>query len=84
MPGYSIDVESLRKDSVINNTTSADGAGVNPTANAIMQKKSVSSDWNLLAQAFDRILFVIYTLIILIFLGTYVGSAKSVAAQWDK
>ena len=82
-PGFSIDVETLRKDATINNTASAEsgGAGASSSANAIMQKRSVSSDWNLLSQAFDRFLFVIYTLIILIFLATYVGGAANVTAD---
>ena len=35
----------------------------------------VATGWNLFAQAVDRIMFVLYTVIILIFLGAYLGGA---------
>ena len=36
------------------------------------------SGWNLLAQAVDRIMFVIYTIIIFVFLGAYIGGATTI------
>jgi len=35
----------------------------------------VKSGWNLLAQALDRVLFVLYLLIIVIFMGAFFGGA---------
>ena len=84
MPGYSIDVEALRKEVASSNSAndSTTGANSTSTANPISKSTSAASDWALLSQAIDRILFVVYTLIILIFLAAYVGGiANTVKAN---
>ncbi len=36
-----------------------------------------TTGWSLITQAVDRIMFVLYLLIIIIFLGAYLGGAKA-------
>ena len=83
MPGYSIDVEALRNEVASSNTnaTNDSAAGVNSTTNPTTKPTLASSDWNLLSQAIDRALFVVYILIILIFLATYVGGVANTEAN---
>ena len=85
MPGYSVDVEALRKEVTSDNASSAnDSAAVansSSTLNPTTRSMSVASDWSLLAQALDRIFFTIYILIIFIFLATYVGGIANTEAD---
>ena len=57
------------------NTSSSDGPGSNPTAPKPPATAEFATGWNLLAQALDRVLFVLYLLIIVIFMGSYLGGA---------
>ena len=68
MPGYTLDVEQM-KDTTMNAQNSEA-----PQASA---SSSQPGSWHLLAQAFDRILFVIYLLIICIYFLAYIGGAAS-------
>ena len=85
-PGFSIDVEALRNEVASSTTNSAteSSTGANSTSPAtpISKPTSAASDWNLLSQAIDRILFVVYTLTILIFLATYVGGVANTEAKY--
>ena len=67
MPGYSLDVEQM-KDSALNNSHQ-----VEPQATSTPTPQSGISGWNLPAQAIDRILFVIYLIIICIYFLAYIG-----------
>ena len=66
MPGYSLDVEQMKND-----------AGATQQEANNVKARNVDSDWNLLAQAIDRIMFVSFLAIILIFLSAFVGGAAS-------
>ena len=74
MPGYSIDVEAFCNEvtSTKTNSTTDSETKQNSTSQPKPSSKP-NTDWNLLSQAIDRILFILYLLIILIFLATYVG-----------
>ncbi len=52
--------------------------------NANNSDKFVITGWNLLAQAIDRILFVLYVLIVFIFLGAYLGGATVIIDKFTK
>ena len=39
--------------------------------------KKELTGWNLLAQAVDRVVFLLYLFIVLIFMATYIGKATS-------
>ena len=69
MPGYTLDVERM-KDTTINAETASE-----PQANPTPQP--AGSGWNLLVQAIDRILFVVYLLIMCIYFLAYIGGAAS-------
>ena len=72
MPGYSIDVEAFCNE-VTSNKPNSEDQTKNNTNNSTKVPSKPNSDWNLLTQAIDRILFILYLLIILIFLAAYVG-----------
>ena len=63
MPGYTLDVEQM-KDTTINAQTAETPA--TPT----QQQPVAGAGWNLLTQAIDRILFVVYLLIMCIYFFT--------------
>jgi len=72
MPGYSIDVEAFCNE-VTSNKPNSEDQTKNTSNNSTKVPSKPNSDWNLLTQAIDRILFIFYLLIILIFLAAYVG-----------
>ena len=90
MNGFSIDVEALRaQHQTASNSTSMSTPGVTPTTPdpkldppmpTVADPKTGSahnefSGWNLLCQAIDRVLFISYLAIILIFIASYLGGA---------
>ena len=82
MPGYSFDVEAFCNEVATSKTTQ--GNNSEATENSVASKKPTikpNSDWNLLSQAIDRILFIIYLLIVLIFLATYIGGIANTASN---
>lgn len=80
MPGYSFDVEAFCNEVTANKSNSEDQTKDN-TNIATKPAPKPNSDWNLLSQAIDRILFILYLLIILIFLAAYVGGIASTDAS---
>ena len=74
----SIDVEALERN--LGNPGSSSMS--DPSAES--SNKFVITGWNLFAQAADRILFVIYVLIIFIFLGAYLGGATAIIDKFTK
>ena len=93
MTGYSIDVEALRNAQQQNSISSSEtaagiGGGDKTTASqSSPQSSSLSgsstgfSGWNLLCQAIDRVLFISYLAIILIFIASYLGGAAVASAN---
>ena len=79
MTGYSIDVEALRAEA--EQTMSSSSRETAAASNTNEEKSSTSlekngfSGWNLLCQAIDRLLFIAYLAIILIFMASYLGGA---------
>ena len=84
MTGFSIDVEALRAAQIHGSS----GEGSSSTAAAAIEsslapaqsdqaktEKNGNSGWILLCQAIDRILFISYLAIILIFIASYLGGA---------
>ena len=80
MPGYSFDVEAFCNEVTTNKSNSEDQTKDNSN-NSTKASAKPNSDWNLLTQAIDRILFILYLLIILIFLAAYVGGIASTDAS---
>ena len=80
MPGYSFDVEAMCNEVTSNKSANGSESNANSSATAKPSVKP-NSDWNLLSQAIDRILFVFYLLIILIFLATYIGGIANTEAN---
>jgi hypothetical protein len=72
MLSYSIDMEAMKiaRTAANNDATAAPGAATQ----ALLRD---DSGWNILAQAIDRILFLTYFLVIIIFLGAYLGGSSS-------
>ena len=78
MTGYSIDVEALRKEIIgeaNGETEGKNSSPAQPTKQALgnLDNKLDSSKWNLLSQAIDRILFILYTVIVSLMMVTYIG-----------
>lgn len=75
MSGYSIDVEALRAQQQ-NSAASEPKVGVEPPMPTLAStSRNDFSGWNLLCQAIDRVLFLSYLVIILIFIASYLGGA---------
>ena len=91
MTGYSIDVEALRNAQQKNSSEATSGGGDKTTTSSesgpSAQSSSLSgsstgfSGWNLLCQAIDRVLFISYLAIILIFIASYLGGAAVASAN---
>ena len=94
MNGFSIDVEALRAQhqgnlAVISTVTSTPTSTVTSEAKTEpplptveqSRKKDEFSGWNLLCQAIDRVLFITYLVIILLFIASYLGGAAASAAS---
>ena len=90
MTGYSIDVEALRNAQQKNSSEATSGGGDKTTTSESgpsAQSSSLSgsstgfSGWNLLCQAIDRVLFISYLAIILIFIASYLGGAAVASAN---
>ena len=90
MTGYSIDVEALRNAQQKNSSEATNSAGDKTTTSESgpsAQSSSLSgsstgfSGWNLLCQAIDRVLFISYLAIILIFIASYLGGAAVASAN---
>ena len=85
MPGYTLDVQQMQKDAETGSVNNEATATAPPAGGGDKQQfvpRSVdASDWNILAQALDRILFVLYLLIIIFYPMTYVGSAVSTSSS---
>lgn len=80
MTGYSIDVEALRAEaeqtmSSSSRETAAAASNTNEEKSSTSLEKNGFSGWNLLCQAIDRLLFIAYLAIILIFMASYLGGA---------
>ena len=82
MTGYSIDVEALRAEAEQTMSSSRETAAAAAAASNTNEEKSSTSlekngfsGWNLLCQAIDRLLFIAYLAIILIFMASYLGGA---------
>ena len=83
MTGYSIDVEALRTGQ----QSSSESKSEPPMPTIESPTKTEFSVWNLLCQAIDRILFISYLAIILIFMASYLGGAalastSSIDTSW--
>ena len=76
MSGFSIDVEALRAQQQ-NSAASEPKVGVEPPMPTLAStsRNQDFSGWNLLCQAIDRVLFLSYLVIILIFIASYLGGA---------
>ena len=82
MPGYSFDVEAFCNEVTANKTSPGNDTETKDNSNASAKPTSKpNSDWNLLSQAIDRILFILYLVIILIFLAAYVGGIANTEAS---
>ena len=79
MTGYSIDVEALRAEAassrMSSSTETAAAVNTNEEKSSTSLEKNGFSGWNLLCQAIDRLLFIAYLAIILIFMASYLGGA---------
>ena len=80
MTGYSIDVEALRAEAASSRMsssteTAAAAVNTNEEKSSTSLEKNGFSGWNLLCQAIDRLLFIAYLAIILIFMASYLGGA---------
>ena len=79
MTGYSIDVEALRAEAEqtmsSSRETAAAASNTNEEKSSTSLEKNGFSGWNLLCQAIDRLLFIAYLAIILIFMASYLGGA---------
>ena len=92
MTGYSIDVEALRNAQQQNSiaaseatsggdkTTTSD-SGPSAQSSSLSGSSTGFSGWNLLCQAIDRVLFISYLAIILIFIASYLGGAAVASAN---
>ena len=82
MTGYSIDVEALRAEAassrMSSSTETAAAVNTNEEKSSTSLEKNGFSGWNLLCQAIDRLLFIAYLAIILIFMASYLGGAAIV------
>ena len=74
----SIDVEALERN------LGSPGSTNLPDPSSENVNKFVITGWNLFAQATDRILFIIYLLIIFIVLGAYLGGASVIIDKFTK
>ena len=95
MTGYSIDVEALRTAQQQNSVSSEAEKTSNsesparqpPAADSLsrgtssLMGKNGFSGWDLLCQAIDRVLFISYLAIILIFIASYLGGAAVASAN---
>ena len=82
MPGYSFDVEAFCNEVTSNKPESSSNPETDKSsATSTKPNSKPNSDWNLICQAIDRTLFLIYLLIILIFLATYVGGIANTEAN---
>ena len=79
MPGYTLDVEQMKNEATQEGTNGSAG-----TAQLVQRKSIDSSDWNLLAQAIDRVLFIAYIIIILIYMMVYIGGASVAASTTNR
>ena len=78
MTGYSIDVEALRAEAAssrMSSSTETAAGNTNEEKSSTSLEKNGFSGWNLLCQAIDRLLFIAYLAIILIFMASYLGGA---------
>ena len=79
MTGYSIDVEALSAEAEqtmsSSRETAAAASNTNEEKSSTSLEKNGFSGWNLLCQAIDRLLFIAYLAIILIFMASYLGGA---------
>ena len=91
MTGYSIDVEALRNAQQQNSISSSEAAAGSgdktttsqsgPQSSSLSGSSTGFSGWNLLCQAIDRVLFISYLAIILIFIASYLGGAAVASAN---
>ena len=82
MPGYSFDVEAFCNEVASNKVTPGNDTEATEKSNASTKPTlKPNSDWNLISQAIDRILFLIYLIIILIFLAAYIGGIANTEAN---
>lgn len=88
MAGFSIDVEALRAQQAASVSSEAETKTPSTSkleetsSNSIgMGSKNDFSGWNLLCQAIDRVLFISYLAIILIFIASYLGGAAVASAS---
>ena len=75
MTGYSIDVEALRAEAEQRTSPASTASNTNEEKSSTSLEKNGFSGWNLLCQAIDRLLFIAYLAIILIFMASYLGGA---------
>ena len=78
MTGYSIDVEALRAEAEQRTSPASTASNTNEEKSSTSLEKNGFSGWNLLCQAIDRLLFIAYLAIILIFMASYLGGAAIV------
>ena len=92
MTGYSIDVEALRNAQQQNSIAASEAAsggdktttsesGPSAQSSSLSGSSTGFSGWNLLCQAIDRVLFISYLAIILIFIASYLGGAAVASAN---
>ena len=82
MPGYSFDVEAFCNEVASSKTTPGnDSEAAEKSTTSTKPTLKPNSDWNLLSQAIDRLLFIIYLLIILIFMAAYIGGIANTEAN---
>jgi hypothetical protein len=82
MPGYSFDVEAFCNEVASDKTAPGnDSEAAEKSTPSTKPTLKPNSDWNLISQAMDRILFVIYLLIILLFLAAYIGGVANSEAS---
>ena len=70
---YTIDMEAMK----IARTTAPNSDGTAAPSAPAQAMSRDDSGWNILAQAIDRILFLSYFFVIIIFLGTYLGGSSA-------
>ena len=78
MTGYSIDVEALRAEAEQRTSPASTASNTNEEKSSTSLEKNGFSGWNLLCQAIDRLLFIAYLAIVLIFMASYLGGAAIV------
>ena len=77
---YTIDMEAMKIAAVTPSATTAttttdDAAEAGPNRAAATPTHEKISEWNLFCQAVDRVMFLLYMFIILIYVASYVGGA---------